>query len=61
MVREGNLREGILHVGPVDFLVAAVLPENELGGKPVVVDVFVVEDDDAFPIALIRHAQKSLE
>lgn len=38
-----------------------MLAENKLGGKPVIVDVFVVEDDDAFPITLIRHTQQSLE
>ena len=58
---EEGLREGILHIGPVDFLVAAVLAEDELGGEPAVVDVFVVEDDDAFPITIIYRPQHSLK
>lgn len=58
---EEDLREGILHIGPVDFLVAAVLAEDELGGEPAVVDVFVVADDDAFPITIIYRRQYSLK
>lgn len=50
---EEDLRESILHIGPVDFVVAAVLAEDELGREPAVVDIFVVEDDNAFPITII--------
>lgn len=58
---EGNLREGILHIGPVHFLVAAMLAEDELGGEPVAIGIFVVEDDDAFPVTIVDHLQQSLE
>lgn len=64
MIGEGiaeNLREGILHIGPVHFLVAAMLAEGQLGGEPVVIGIFVVDDNDAFPITIVGHTKQSLE
>lgn len=59
-IRE-NLRECILHICPVHFLVAAMLAEDQLGGEPFVIGIFVVDDNDAFPITIVDHPRQSLE
>lgn len=64
MVGEGireNLREGILHIGPGHFLVPVMLAEGQLGGEPVVIGIFVVDDNYAFPITIVGHTKQSLE
>lgn len=63
MVGEGigeNLREGILYIGPVHFLVPAMLAEGQLRGEPVVIGIFVVDGNDAFPITIVGHTKQSL-
>lgn len=64
MVGEGireNLREGILHIGPVHFLIPVMLAEGQLGREPIVIGIFVVDDNYAFPITIVGHTKLSLE
>lgn len=38
-----------------------MLAEDKLGREPVAIGIFVVEDNDAFPVTIVDHLQQSLE